>query len=85
MTERRADTPARPAGSIGRCPICGKPARLETRPFCSARCRDVDLARWLGGVYRVPGEPLGEVGDLTAGDPDAASGDLPLPKPANER
>ena len=35
------------------CPVCGRPAAIETRPFCSRRCADVDLARWLGGVYRV--------------------------------
>ncbi len=35
------------------CPICGRPSAEETRPFCSRRCADVDLARWLGGVYRV--------------------------------
>ncbi|MDA8232709.1 MAG: DNA gyrase inhibitor YacG [Magnetospirillum sp.] len=35
------------------CPICGKPAQPEYRPFCSARCADVDLHRWLGEVYRV--------------------------------
>lgn len=36
------------------CPICGKPAREATRPFCSARCRDVDLNRWLSGSYVIP-------------------------------
>ncbi|MGQ4275172.1 DNA gyrase inhibitor YacG [Terrihabitans sp. B22-R8] len=35
------------------CPICGKPAMPESRPFCSKRCADVDLHRWLGGVYRI--------------------------------
>ncbi|WP_029008921.1 DNA gyrase inhibitor YacG [Azospirillum halopraeferens] len=35
------------------CPICGRPAAAPFRPFCSKRCADVDLARWLGGVYRV--------------------------------
>jgi endogenous inhibitor of DNA gyrase (YacG/DUF329 family) len=35
------------------CPICGKPATQAHRPFCSARCRTVDLGRWLRGVYRV--------------------------------
>ena len=39
------------------CPICGKPADDRYRPFCSSRCAKVDLARWLGGVYVVPGEP----------------------------
>ena len=36
------------------CPICGKPAVEEFRPFCGKRCRDVDLNRWLSGVYAVP-------------------------------
>ncbi|UOM32902.1 DNA gyrase inhibitor YacG [Acuticoccus sp. I52.16.1] len=40
--------PARP------CPVCGKESQRETRPFCSKRCADVDLHRWLGGQYRVP-------------------------------
>jgi uncharacterized protein len=36
------------------CPICGKPAAdPKYKPFCCARCADVDLHRWLGGVYRV--------------------------------
>jgi hypothetical protein len=37
------------------CLICGKPAEGATRPFCSSRCRDVDLNRWLSGSYVVPG------------------------------
>jgi endogenous inhibitor of DNA gyrase (YacG/DUF329 family) len=37
------------------CPICGKPAAEASRPFCSERCRDVDLNRWLSGSYVVPG------------------------------
>ena len=37
-----------------RCPICGKPAAEDIRPFCSPRCRDVDLNRWLSGVYAIP-------------------------------
>ena len=36
------------------CPICGKAALAEFRPFCSRRCADVDLNRWLSGVYAVP-------------------------------
>ncbi|CAO4178867.1 DNA gyrase inhibitor YacG [Methylorubrum aminovorans] len=37
------------------CPICGKPAQLETKPFCSPRCADIDLGRWLGERYVIPG------------------------------
>ncbi len=48
------------------CPICGKPVppRAETRsfPFCSDRCRLVDLARWLGEEYRIPGGRAGDGG-----------------------
>jgi len=36
------------------CPICGKAAADGSRPFCSPRCADVDLNRWLSGVYAVP-------------------------------
>ncbi len=41
-----------------RCPICGKPVAPEHRPFCSRRCANIDLGRWLGGRYAVPGEPV---------------------------
>jgi endogenous inhibitor of DNA gyrase (YacG/DUF329 family) len=37
------------------CPICGRPAAADTRPFCSRRCADVDLARWMSGAYAIPG------------------------------
>lgn len=37
------------------CPICGEPTQIETRPFCSRRCRDVDLGRWLSGGYAIAG------------------------------
>jgi uncharacterized protein len=36
------------------CPICGKPAAERFRPFCSRRCADVDLHRWLSGSYAIP-------------------------------
>jgi uncharacterized protein len=36
------------------CPICGKPVDQAFKPFCSKRCSDIDLNRWLSGVYAVP-------------------------------
>ncbi len=45
------------------CPICGKPVSADRpqaarlRPFCSVRCADVDLGRWFGGAYAIPGPP----------------------------
>ena len=50
----------------GKCPVCGKPSAVETRPVCSARCKTLDLGRWLGGDYRVPTDEEPEEGDLAA-------------------
>ncbi len=44
------------------CPICRRPLAeadtLDHQPFCSERCRLVDLSKWLGGEYIVPGPPV---------------------------
>lgn len=42
--------------STAKCPICDKPVQAQYRPFCSKRCADVDLQRWLAGVYAVPSD-----------------------------
>lgn len=47
-----------PAPSLKPCAICGKPAQPRYKPFCSARCADIDLGRWLKGSYVIPGEPV---------------------------
>lgn len=39
------------------CPTCGKTPEQKWRPFCSRRCADVDLGRWFGERYVLPGEP----------------------------
>lgn len=36
------------------CPICEQPASQVYYPFCSPRCHDVDLNRWLSGSYAIP-------------------------------
>lgn len=56
------------------CVICGAPAVRKYRPFCSARCADLDLHRWLRGAYAVPAveEP----------DPDAGTVSPDPPAPA---
>lgn len=44
-----------------KCPICGKPVEWKEnpfRPFCSERCKLVDLGRWVSDEYSVPGPPL---------------------------
>lgn len=52
-----ADTPAKPVPAARPCPICGKPPVERYKPFCSKRCADVDLNRWLSGSYAIPGRP----------------------------
>ena len=47
MTETRAPR---------RCPVCGKPVEDRTKRFCSDRCTQVDLGRWLRGDYAIPAE-----------------------------
>lgn len=42
------------AHALRACPICGKPASAAHLPFCSSRCADVDLHRWLTGSYSLP-------------------------------
>lgn len=46
-----------------RCPICSRPAVPDTAPFCSVRCKDDDLRRWLVGAYRIQGEAAGDIED----------------------
>ena len=49
-----------PQSSAKPCPICGKPASLRHKPFCSQRCATIDLARWITGTYRVPSDEAPE-------------------------
>jgi len=45
------------------CPICRKPSDPAYAPFCSKRCADVDLQRWLSGGYVIPGGARDEADD----------------------
>lgn len=56
------------------CPICGKETNPEVRPFCSKRCADVDLARWLNGNYAVPSEDPEDIEAAIEAADQAASG-----------
>lgn len=49
--------------TAARCPHCGKPVVADFKPFCSKRCADVDLARWLRGDYKVPTDERPEPGN----------------------
>jgi endogenous inhibitor of DNA gyrase (YacG/DUF329 family) len=62
MAKTRSDDVVSPIPAGGRrCPLCGKPATTRHQPFCSSRCADIDLGRWLNGTYRVGSdEPANE-------------------------
>lgn len=50
---------------IVRCPQCGQPAKATkdnpARPFCSRRCKLIDLGKWFEEDNRIPGEPEGHI------------------------
>jgi endogenous inhibitor of DNA gyrase (YacG/DUF329 family) len=46
-----------------KCAVCGKPQDAKFKPFCSKRCADVDLSRWLKGNYTIPAEEPPEFGE----------------------
>ena len=58
------------------CPICARPVDAKYRPFCSRRCADIDLGKWLTGAYAIPDEALEETEEAQAGtvDPDFPPG-----------
>ncbi|MEO1608136.1 MAG: DNA gyrase inhibitor YacG [Pseudomonadota bacterium] len=57
-----------------RCPNCDKPSKHEFRPFCSGRCKDVDLAHWLTGSYKIPDRAIDEDNNMpSSGKPQSNS------------
>ena len=75
MSRARAGSQAKAAQGARKntktCPICGKRQAAAFRPFCSKACADIDLSRWLGGRYAIPGAPAAPVEDE---DTDAENG-----------
>ncbi len=57
-----------------KCALCGKPQEFKLRPFCSKRCADLDLGRWLNGEYAIPGN-----------EPEDDADAEPEPNPDRER
>jgi endogenous inhibitor of DNA gyrase (YacG/DUF329 family) len=59
VTEKTAQ-PGKKARNAPACAICGKPVDPKHKPFCSKRCADVDLHRWLNNSYSIAGAPQDE-------------------------
>ncbi len=53
------------------CPICGQASPQQDHPFCSPRCADIDLNRWLAGRYVIPAESVEDSEDEDALAPGA--------------
>jgi len=66
------DAPKNATKGMPACPVCKKPATAEFCPFCSKRCKDVDLHRWLSGVYRIETNEA-PTEDENPPDPEAGS------------
>ena len=64
---------------IVKCPTCGKPVpwgkESPYRPFCSERCKLIDLGQWASGVYVIHGK---------AGSAADEAGNIPLPEKTKE-
>ena len=54
------------------CPICSKPSVQQFHPFCSSRCADIDLGRWLKGSYVIPAREEEEEDEMFGADTDEA-------------
>jgi endogenous inhibitor of DNA gyrase (YacG/DUF329 family) len=63
----RDEPPISPLRPPRACPICGKRSTLRHYPFCSTRCAQIDLGRWLKGTYRFASDEPPEAED---GEPD---------------
>ncbi len=54
MMDRAANENEATGAKAPGCPMCGKPREMAYRPFCSKRCADRDLQRWLSDGYAIP-------------------------------
>ncbi|WP_278922725.1 MULTISPECIES: DNA gyrase inhibitor YacG [Pseudophaeobacter] len=62
------------------CPICSAPTAPGYRPFCSKRCADQDLAKWLNGSYAIPSNDPEDIEKAIEESTDAeATGDSSAP------
>jgi endogenous inhibitor of DNA gyrase (YacG/DUF329 family) len=64
---KKSAPPLRVVRTEARCPVCSKPVNANYRPFCTKRCADIDLGRWLKESYRVPTEEAVEEAESVPG------------------
>ena len=64
MSAKVITLPTKKSGT--NCPQCGAPAVKPHTPFCSRRCSQLDLGKWLNEEYRVPADEVMDEGDMDA-------------------
>ncbi|WP_422002433.1 DNA gyrase inhibitor YacG [Reyranella sp.] len=74
MTDRSLPPPLRAVRTAARCPVCSKDVVAGYRPFCSKRCADIDLGRWLKEGYRIETEEGPSEDDPEAAGPSGQGG-----------
>jgi uncharacterized protein len=79
MADGSENGEASPPKREPKCPICGRATHAATRPFCSPRCANVDLSRWLNNGYAIVTHADAEEDEMFSADST-----LGLPKAANE-
>jgi endogenous inhibitor of DNA gyrase (YacG/DUF329 family) len=70
MRPNRAGEEISMSPPVEACPICCKPQDGRLAPFCSRRCANIDLSRWLKGGYVIPGAPANLDSGRDDGDKD---------------
>jgi endogenous inhibitor of DNA gyrase (YacG/DUF329 family) len=66
--------PIRAVRIEAKCPVCSRPGEAKYRPFCSKRCADIDLGRWLKEGYSVPTDEGPEDGEQPLGGQSGQDG-----------
>ncbi len=69
MTDRPTPPPLRAVRIMAKCPICEKAGTVEFQPFCTKRCANIDLGRWLKEGYRVETDEAPADADGGGGEP----------------
>ncbi len=59
------------------CPICNRDTDPKMRPFCSKRCADIDLGKWISGSYAIPSDDPDDLDEVL----DALEREQTSPKP----
>lgn len=67
MMTKKQTVQTLPLSKAAKCPSCQSPATLDYRPFCSKRCADIDLGKWLNEDYKIESDEENNVDEYEPG------------------